>query len=1303
MVKRTWAIPAGVVLAIAGSLLFAAPRRLRVTPDKSDGSVIPSGGGGNIPGRTSRDSSVSCGQCHGAQNYGNDPANALTVTIAGPNSLNAGNSGAYTIKTVSPNLEQTKFTGIDVASSNFAGLSTADGSAQLVGNEITHKAPAKALSVAASTGYSFSYQMPGGLAPGSARTLYGVSAVGFGFGWNFSPNFNVIVPVTASTPASPSYTAGATNINLAWSGDAAAYWIVRKQGGIPTTAIDGITTVVSGTSKTISGLTPLTQYGFRIYATSEKLPGPENAPDARPLSTNHAEILASTTDYPPSTFPLLRTGSMGTARFGHTATPLANGKVLIAGGQNALNPLQSAELYDPVSGTFSSTGSMAVARSGHTATPLPNGKVLITGGSAASAVAELYDPVSGTFSNTGAMATTRSGHTATLLNNGKVLIAGGSSTVTAADLYDPTAGTFSPTLNMTAMRFFHTATLLTNGKVLLAGGSATVSGSPTNTAEVYDPAGTSFSATGNNLAVARKNHTATALILADSGLVSLVGGIDTAGNSINSTETYDSSSNTFTTNTTGPYATAKHTTTLLPYVGTLLITGGRASNGSSLDTMRSEFTATLILSEPRAGHTATLLPDGRVLIAGGSDTSGNPISSADLYDPNLERRYYPNTVMGAFFGTSNNMGTAHAGHTATLLPNGKVLIAGGFGCASEGQSAELYDPDLHAFTATGNLVVARARQAATLLPNGKVLLTAGEDSCSSQPLSSAELYDPGNQTFTATGNLPSARSLHTATLLANGKVLIAGGRPAVGFSSVAQAVLYDPDSGTFAATGTMSTPRENHTATLLPNGKVLIAGGNDETNTLYTAELYNPNSGTFSASNSTVFYQTAREGHLATLLPNGKVLVADGKVTGGGGYSSIFSALLYDPASDDYGLVGCCLPQNNGGRVNGTATVLPDGRVLMIGGFNENGRLATAEVYDATFDGTWQLHDHNPFPETGDMATARESHTATLLPDGSVLVAGGIGPGGTNLNSAEVFSLSRAPNATRPVISSAPATTFLPAAITISGTGLRANWEASSGTGQGSPSDLPLLRLQRVDNGQILFLTPSTRDATVLTSTVQSGLADGHYRATIVSDAVPSLHKLIAIRTVLLVGPASVSATATTATSVALTWSAVNGAANYEILRTDDNVNYTSRGAVAGTSFADSAQSGKAYLYKVHALDALGNIGPDSTPDLATTVIFDDDPVVAGSTPARAAHITQLRTAVNAVRTLAGMTGGSFAETITAGSTTIKASHILELRSALTPARSTLGLLGVNYSDSSLDSGFLIRAVHINELRSGVK
>jgi len=336
------------------------------------------------------------------------------------------------------------------------------------------------------------------------------------------------------------------------------------------------------------------------------------------------------------------TGSMGSARLLHTATLLSSGKVLIAGGQQDINTLfASAELYDPVAATFAATGSMQTSRSQHTATLLNDGRVLLAGGGTgnqgnATATAELYDSTGATSSATGSMQTARYGHTATLLSNGKVLVTGGTdvngNSLATAELYDPASGTFSPTGSMEAARYGHTATLLSNGKVLVTGGYYFVVASDTSgtltTAELYDPASGTFSATGS-METARGGHTATLL---NAGKVLVAGGADTS-----TTELFD------------------------PTAGTFSATG-----------------ATEIA---RTEHTATLLPDGTVLVAGGEDPNfGNGLALAELYDPSV----------GTFAGTGG-MEITRVGPTATLLNNGNVLVTGGTGPTGAAlASAELY-------------------------------------------------------------------------------------------------------------------------------------------------------------------------------------------------------------------------------------------------------------------------------------------------------------------------------------------------------------------------------------------------------------------------------------------------------------------------------------------------------------------------------------------------------------------------------------------------------------------------------------
>ncbi len=351
--------------------------------------------------------------------------------------------------------------------------------------------------------------------------------------------------------------------------------------------------------------------------------------------------------------------------------------------------------------------------------------------------------------------------------------------------------TFNLTGSIAAARAQQTASLLSTGRVLIAGGGAPADAAR---AELYDPKTGTFSATGSLIT---GRYGATATVLSD-GHVLIAGGWSENPNApvLASAELYD------------------------PKTGT--------------------FSATRSMTTPRAGHTATLLDDGRVLVTGGqieSDNVFSALASAELYDPQT-----------GTFSPTGSMTVARFNHTATLLPGGHVLIAGGGGPAGVGSapglaSAELYDPVNGTFTPTGSMADARFWQTATLLANGHVLIAGGDEG--TRPLASAELYDPTAATFASTGSMAAARYLHTASRLANGLVLIAGGY-ADGVGSLSSAELYDPDAAAFRPSGSMSDSRFEHTATRLDDGRVLIvAGGStdesiDDAARLATAELYQP-------------------------------------------------------------------------------------------------------------------------------------------------------------------------------------------------------------------------------------------------------------------------------------------------------------------------------------------------------------------------------------------------------------------------------------------------------------------------------
>jgi hypothetical protein len=322
----------------------------------------------------------------------------------------------------------------------------------------------------------------------------------------------------------------------------------------------------------------------------------------------------------------------------------------------------------------------------------------------------------------------------------------------------------------------------------------------------------------------------------------------------------------------------------------------------------------------RANHTSTLLPNGKVLIAGGFAGSGgeyNPYRTAELYDPG-----------SGTFQSIGEMTIGRSGHTATPLKNGKVLIVGGWtGRYDLRGSAEIYDPAANTFTPTGNLVVERAGNTATLLDDGRVLIAGGEDR-QENAIASAEIYDPTTAKFTATGSMADPRGAHTATVLKDGRVLIVGGGSGHYPSQnvYRSAEIFDPAAGKFSSAGQMSVARHKHAAILLRSGKVLIVGGSDNRDwhgEYASAEIYDPASGKFTATgvmNAARFKLPAA----AALLPNGKVLVA------GGGPS----AELYDESMAAFTKVPGSL---GAARFFASATVLPGGKALITGGYAESG------------------------------------------------------------------------------------------------------------------------------------------------------------------------------------------------------------------------------------------------------------------------------------------------------------------------------------------------------------------------------
>jgi hypothetical protein len=353
-------------------------------------------------------------------------------------------------------------------------------------------------------------------------------------------------------------------------------------------------------------------------------------------------------------------------------------------------------------------------------------------------------------------------------------------------------------------------------------------------------------------------------------------------------------------------------------------------NVTSAATKSSGFTATGGMVGGRSGHSATLLPNGIVLVAGGADQLG-ALASAELFDP----------TKGTFMATGDLV-APRQGHTATLLADGKVLIAGGEDNVGPIGSAELYDPVTGRFSSLGNMNNARWSHTATLLANGKVLIAGGASNTDSQD--SAELFDPASGSFTAIENMMSARMHHTATPLANGKVLLIGGWSSYSpITPLASAELFDPATNMFISVGSMSIPRYFHKSTLLPDGRVLVSGGSEHHFSVSSVETYDPVSETFVVAGN---LSAKRTSHTVTLLPSGKVLIVGGTYVFSGSDAPqstvLASSELYTPASQKSIFTATLQTP----RVGHTATLLNDGRVLVTGGVDGNGNpLATAELY----------------------------------------------------------------------------------------------------------------------------------------------------------------------------------------------------------------------------------------------------------------------------------------------------------------------------------------------------------------------
>jgi hypothetical protein len=742
--------------------------------------------------------------------------------------------------------------------------------------------------------------------------------------------------------------------------------------------------------------------------------------------------------------------SMNVARSSHTATFLPNGDVLVAGGYCAggsgcvNNALNTVEVYDPPSNTWTAIGgTMGNARYNHTATLLnsgPNsGSVLICGGQDGSgniwSSCDLFKPTgpgAGTLtSNFASMQTARALHTAVLLKDGTVWVAGGynpgaanpvnGAYLNATERFFPNSATFVAAAPLNQARAYHTATVMGDGRVEVAAGFNGAGGNfgILNTTEIYDPSTDNCTAAAP-LSVYRMMHTA---VLDASGYINFASGW---GNIAATTTTLSGSFASGSTLDYNTFANSSMTLTAQSSVqlGTQVsgtIVSGYIAWSNAVITFTSGTANVALANSPIPPGTQVTCSNGNC----GLTTLNNPVLTATGGSVNITNPPATSPINlpqnnGSFSGTAtiviqsmilatverntpnantNTIPATTAGgqldtrfqQTATYMPSGTWVYIGGRDCTtncativsknstgSRVDNAQVPGPPVSGsyFSAAGSLATARAFHSATLLTDGRILVAGGE-SGPNNPLASAEILSTSLGTFTGAGPMSLPRANHTATLLVNGRVLIAGGFTASSSSAPTNSAdIFYPNTNMFEPTSPMNVARARHTATLMPDGTILAVGGESISGTtpLSSVESFDPRTlaWTVKASLPIPLFD-----HAAVLLQNGNLLVVGGQTTSGP------SAAVYEysPSGNSWTTKASMNAGGPGPLYQHTATELFDGRVLVAGGNNGGGETTSSYFYDPNAN-TWTA-------TLGSLNTARYGHTATLLPNDTVMISGG--------------------------------------------------------------------------------------------------------------------------------------------------------------------------------------------------------------------------------------------------------------------------------------------------------------------------
>lgn len=748
---------------------------------------------------------------------------------------------------------------------------------------------------------------------------------------------------------------------------------------------------------------------------------------------------------------------MSTPRRYHTATLLLNGRVLVTGGQRpddgSVTP--SAEIFNPAVGTWFKAAPLSIARRSHTATRLEDGTVLVAGGSTSSSITaavERYDPAKNKWTTMPTLASARTSHSATLLDSGAVLVAGGLdatfSALRSSELFDPDTDRWAVSGLLDHGRFTHMAETLADGAVLVIGGEYQ------STAEIYRPADGGqpcevgpqcasghcvdrvccnevCSGTCVTCALAGAEGTCSPtppgtdphrscgqggpcdnVCDATSACVSRVGqACEATTCTADGTAAIEGS----TCSAIGGACT-KVTVSCAPYrcgvSGSPATVGcvtqcksiGDCASGYACDTEGKCRTRPDVVATDAAACSAGPRPPGSaravaawlaglallaaarrrqgrgrwglrgsVVVAAAALAGAMTWSHALLADeppgppPNLVTR--PLSSLAA-----SSMSTSRWHHVAARLADGRVLVAGGVPNESAMLTAEIYDPKAGTWTRTGTpMLYPHDWPVAATLCDGRVFVGGKNDLSAPE----AELYDPATDAWIPAGKMEYSHIYGTATLLGDCRLLLTGG-----YDANTHAEVWNPETKTFKLVGAMSDERFFHTATVLADGRVLAAGGGVGAFGIWytrsSVDIFDPATGLWTPAKK--MFQ-ARRAHTATLLPDGKVLVAGGTMGGQNNGTEagkqLATAEVYDPVTNTWQKL---LSKLVTARTFHTAALVPGGAVLLFGGLDGSG--SASRQVEAYFEGAWQPLDP--------MLIDRYQHASALLDDGSVVLAGGV-------------------------------------------------------------------------------------------------------------------------------------------------------------------------------------------------------------------------------------------------------------------------------------------------------------------------